>query len=180
MNERTVIEDDRAIVSDDRIKANTTIGYACIAITFWMLGMVLAGWFPVFSMSFQTGLMYGLGSVVLVIIGILTMVYGRGLDTIVFLGLAGLFFCLSASLLFFSLHNGQLSFITGPAQGGGMAVNPGVNPGTNPGARIGVSAYYGWFTLCWAVFFCYLWIASFKTGVARMLFLLLFWLRDCS
>jgi succinate-acetate transporter protein len=171
MQERTVIENDRAIVSDDRITATATVGYACIAITFWMLGMILAGWFPVEGMSFQSGLMYGLGSITLIIIGILTMVYGRGMDTIIFLALAGLFFCLSTALIFFSLHNGQLSFLTGPAQGGISA-----NAGMNPVKEGSISIYYGWFTLCWAVFFCYLWIASFRAGAGRMLFLLLFWL----
>jgi succinate-acetate transporter protein len=172
MFERTVTESDQAVVTDDRITATATVGYVCIAITFWMLGIVMTGWFPVGNMGFEMGLMYGLGGTMLVIIGVLAMVYGRGIDTIIFLGLAGLFFCLSMALLFFSFRTGQLSALPGAAQGG-LTINPGMNPDAGNGT---ISGYYGWFALCWAVFFFYLWIASFKAGIIRMLFLLLFWL----
>lgn len=179
MFERTVTESDQAVVNDDRTTATATLGYVCIGITFWMLGMIMTGWFPFGNLDFEIGLMYGLGSVMLVIIGILTMVYGRSLDTIVFLGLAGLFFCISLTLLFFSFRTGQLA---GPSAAAGVGAGAGTAAAApyanNMGAGSGenLSAYYGWFALCWTVFFCYLWISSFKAGVERMLFLLIFWL----
>lgn len=103
------------------------------------------------------------------------MVYGRILDTIIFLGLSGLFFCVSMALLFSSLQTGQLAAFSRPGRAGlPVTVNPGMN--NTPGQGM-MTIYYEWFVLCWAVFFCYLWIASFKAGVVRMLFLLLFWLE---
>jgi succinate-acetate transporter protein len=177
MFERTVTESDQAVVNDDRTTATATLGYVCIGITFWMLGMIMTGWFPFGNVDFEMGLMYGLGSVMLAIIGILTMVYGRSLDTIIFLGLAGLFFCLSLTLLFFTFRSGQLAGVPGAAAGAGAAAG-GAGTYSNPATTQGqsLSAYYGWFALCWTVFFCYLWISSFKAGVERMLFLLIFWL----
>ncbi|MGH8370076.1 MAG: GPR1/FUN34/YaaH family transporter [Gammaproteobacteria bacterium] len=40
----------------------------------------------------------------------------------------------------------------------------------------GVNAAAGWFYLLWALFFFYLWLASFKSGWARMLLLLAAWI----
>jgi len=42
------------------------------------------------------------------------------------------------------------------------------------------SAYLGWFAILWAVVFAYVWVGSFKSGVARMLFLLGLWLAMTS
>lgn len=36
--------------------------------------------------------------------------------------------------------------------------------------------YAGWYFFIWAVYFCYVWFASFKAGLERMLFLLGLWL----
>jgi hypothetical protein len=148
MNDRTSVNEQIAMASTDKSVAISTVGYMCIAISWWMTGMLLAGWFkPVANMGIDTSTLYGVGSVLLVIMGILSLAYGRRvLDAIVFLATAG---------LFFSLHNGSGGFFTGGVP----------------------SAYIGWWGLVWAVFFCYLWIASFRTGdTTRMLFLLLFWL----
>ncbi|MGH7995512.1 MAG: hypothetical protein ACREFX_04080 [Opitutaceae bacterium] len=38
------------------------------------------------------------------------------------------------------------------------------------------SSFAGWYSLVWAVFFCYVWLASFKAGGGRVLFLLGLWL----
>lgn len=37
-------------------------------------------------------------------------------------------------------------------------------------------SYTGWYYFVWAVFFCYVWLGSFKAGVSRTLFLLGLWL----
>lgn len=37
-------------------------------------------------------------------------------------------------------------------------------------------SYAGWYFLVWAVFFCYVWLGSFRAGASRMLFLLGLWL----
>lgn len=135
--------------------AISTVGYMCIAVTWWMTGMLMAGWFTPATTTgapIGTGTIYGVGSALLIIIGILSLVYGkRVLDSIVFLSTAG---------LFFSLHSAQMTTITGGA----------------------ISGYMGWYALVWAVFFCYLWVSSLLhgTGTIRMLFLLLFWLGALS
>lgn len=41
---------------------------------------------------------------------------------------------------------------------------------TDPGS------YAGWYFLVWAVFFCYVWLGSFRAGAGRFLFLLGLWL----
>jgi hypothetical protein len=38
------------------------------------------------------------------------------------------------------------------------------------------ASYTGWYAFIWAVFFCYVWLGSFKSGITRMLFLLGLWL----
>lgn len=43
------------------------------------------------------------------------------------------------------------------------------------GGGMDAGAAEGWFWLLWAVFFFYVWLASFKAGWARMLFLLAAW-----
>lgn len=138
-------------ITGNKSIAISTVGYMCIAITWWMTGMLMAHWFtPTGANSPMIGMgtIYGVGSALLIIIGILSLVYGkRVMDSIIFLSTAG---------LFFSLHSAQMTTITG---------------GT-------ISAYMGWYALAWAVFFCYLWISTLihGTGTVRMLFLLLFWL----
>jgi uncharacterized protein len=36
--------------------------------------------------------------------------------------------------------------------------------------------YSGWYFFIWSVFFCYVWLGSFKAGIERLLFLLGLWL----
>lgn len=45
------------------------------------------------------------------------------------------------------------------------------SPGTTEPA-----AYTGWYVFVWAVFFCYVWLGAFKSGIFRILFLLGLWL----
>jgi hypothetical protein len=147
MDDKASVNEEVALTVTDRSAALSTVGYLCIAITWWMTGMLMTGWFTAgANIGTDTGILYSVGSVLLVIIGILSVVYGRRLvDTVVFLAAAG---------LFFSLNRAHGSFT------GTMA-----------------SAYVGWWGLVWAVFFCYTWIASLGSGdIVRMLFLLLFWL----
>ncbi len=128
---------------NSRATVTTTVGYMCIALTGWMISMSNAAWF---SDVYQHGmaLMHTL-AIVLAVIGILTYLGNRGLDAIVFFGVAGL---LWADYLAAGMNSG--------------AMEP--------------HSYTGWYAFVWAVFFCYVWLGSFKSGMLRMLFLLGLWL----
>jgi len=86
-------------------------------------------------------------SVVLVVMGILAFLDERTLDAVIFFGGAG---------LFWSGHEYLMDSATA-----GAAEPP---------------HYTGWYWFIWAVFFCYVWLGSFKAGTERMLFLLGLWL----
>lgn len=149
MDNETTIRDETTIIASDRMVAISTVGYMCIAITWWMLGMLMAGWFTIPTIpGIASGVVYALGSILLVIVGILAIVYARNiLDGIIFLGMAG---------LLFSLHLAHIAGLAGEAN---------------------MAGYYGWYAFVWAIFFCYLWIAAMsrEKRSIRMLFLLLFW-----
>ncbi len=66
--------------------AVSTVGYMCLAITAWMIQMSNAAWF---SRQFGLAILYPL-AIVLAIMGILSFMQNRGLDSIVFFGGAGL------------------------------------------------------------------------------------------
>ncbi len=91
-------------------------------------------------------MMYPL-AIILGVMGILSFVQGRGLDAIIFFGGAGLFWSNHAYLV-----AAKASATTDPR------------------------SYTGWYIFIWAVFFCYVWFGSFKSGITRMLFLLGLWL----
>jgi succinate-acetate transporter protein len=93
-----------------------------------------------------TAMFYPLG-IVLGVMGILAFIEERGLDAIIFFGGAGLFW---STHVYLSTTNGV------------TAMEPG--------------SYAGWFLFVWAVFFCYVWFGSFKSGIIRFLFLLGTWL----
>lgn len=117
----------------------STIGFMCIGFTVWMLNLHDIGWISGPS-SQGMYMAYTLGSMLLGVIAILAFLHGgRVLDTVVFFGLAGLFWTQV------HVHHG--------------------------GASMG-DAGAGWYWFLWAFFFFYLWLASFKAGWARMLFLL--------
>lgn len=141
-----------AMTSTERSGVVSTVGYLCIAATLWMTGMLMAGWFsPAIPPGLATGTIFGMGSALLVILGILSLIFGhRMMDTLAFLSMAGLFFSLRVAHLD-GLAGGQTSAISG---------------------------YVGWFALIWAVFYCYLWIATFgeRKSTIRMLFFLILWL----
>lgn len=149
MKETTIREDPATIVLEEKASAIATVGYFCIAATLWMTGMLMAGWYmPAAIPGITMGTIYAIGSILLLVIGILSVIYWkRMLDSIIFLSMAGLFFSLYAI--------GITNFT--------LAAFP---------------AYFGWYGIVWAVFFCYLWIGSFGsgTGAERLIFLLLFWL----
>lgn len=130
--------------SDSKSVVTATVGYMCIALTGWMISMSNASWFSQVY-AHGTALMYPL-AIVLAVIGVLAYLGDRGLDAIVFFGVAGLFWADYLS-------------VTGPSSGG-------VEPHT----------YTGWYGIVWAVFFCSVWLGSLKTGMCRMLFLLGLWL----
>ncbi|MGY6258236.1 hypothetical protein ACXIVK_32735 [Paraburkholderia caledonica] len=122
-----------------------TVGYMGWALASWLLSMPNAGWFD---------RVYGHGlaiawplAVILGVMGILSFMQSRSLDSIIFFGGAG---------LFWSMYTFAQQIVAG--------VNS--EPGT----------YAGWYYLVWAVFFCYVWLGSFKAGLPRILFLLALWL----
>ncbi|MGH9589448.1 MAG: hypothetical protein ACRD25_03595, partial [Terracidiphilus sp.] len=84
---------------------------------------------------------------VLAIMGILGFVSGRGLDSIIFFTGAVLF---------------------GTASAYRMVIGTGKTP--DP------VSYLGWYACLFAIFFGYIWAASFKSGRTRSLFLLGMWL----
>lgn len=171
MIQKTITESDQALVKNDRTIPTTTLGYACTAILFWMIGLLFTGWTFGAGAGFEIGFLYGLGGIMLAIIGILSLLYGRSLDTIVFLGLSGLFLCVSMGLIFVSFRTGHwgpfAASVPPAAQTPEMTLQP-------------AAGFLGWFAVCWTVFFCYVWISSFKAGFLRILFLLFLWLAILS
>ncbi len=129
--------------TNSRALAVSTVGYLCLALAGWMLSMGTASWF---TQEFGVTLLYPL-TFVLAVMGILSFVLGRGLDSIVFFAGATLF---------------------GTASAYEALIAAGKTP--DPGS------FLGWFAFLWAVFFCYIWAGSFKSGTSRMLFLLGSWL----
>jgi len=121
---------------------------AAVVSTVGYLCLGLVGW--MFSMGAAAWFpkSYGLAITyplvfVLAVMGVLAFVVGRGLDSIVFFSGTALW---------------------GAACAGSVAV--GADKTLFP------SGYLGWFAIIWAIFFCYVWAGSFKSGVTRMLFLL--------
>lgn len=116
--------------------------------------LALAGWMismpnaSWFSTLYQHGqtITYPL-SIILVVMGILSFLQSRTLDAIIFFGGSGL------------LWADYCYFIT-------------VKASSNEDPR----SYTGWYAFIWAVFFCYVWFGSFKSGIFRVLFLLGLWL----
>lgn len=126
-----------------RAVAVSTVGYLCFGLAGWMISMDAAGWFPG---AYGASILYPL-SVVLVIMGILGFVCGRGLDAIIF-------------------FTGAILFSTTSAYG--VAVGAGKTP--DP------ASYLGWYACLFAIFFGFIWAGSFKSGRTRSLFLLGTWL----
>lgn len=124
-------------------------GVAVSTVGYLCLG--LAGWMLSMSAAgwfhgaYAVGLLYPL-SIVLAIMGVLGYVSGLGLDSIVFFTGATLFSSSSAYM--------------------GM-----VGSGTTPQPI----SFLGWFACLFAIFFGYIWAASFRSGRARSLFLLGMW-----
>lgn len=125
--------------------STATIGFMCLALAGWMISMPTAGWFEkVYAHGLAT---MATLAILLVIMGILTFVHGRTLDSIIFFG---------GGALFWSAH---LYGMTGAP---GDAAEPG--------------SYGGWYFFVWALFFAWVWLGSFKAELQRMLFLLGLWL----
>ncbi len=131
--------------SKARPVVTATVGYMCLALSIWMYSMPNAAWF---SKLYGHGIamLYPLG-ILLAVMGILSFLQGRGLDSIIFFGGTGLLWSMQ------------------------LYVNSAISPDTTD-----PRGYSGWYFVIWAVFFCYVWIGSFKNGLARILFLLGLWL----
>lgn len=133
----------------------TTYSLGSRAVTVSTVGYLclgLAGWMVSmvaagwFSGSYGSALLFPL-SLVLATMGILGFVSGRGLDSIIFFTGAVLF---------------------GTASAYTMVIGTGKTP--DP------VSYLGWYACLFAIFFGYIWAASFKSGRTRSLFLLGAWL----
>jgi succinate-acetate transporter protein len=131
---------------NNRLVISSTIGFMCIGFTSWMHGLGLSHWVAGPNMLAMV-MAFTLGTVVLGIIAILSFFHGRTLEAIIFFGFAGFIFTIA--------HHGGMDHM-------GMGQDS--------------SGTMGWFLLIWAVFFFYVWLASFKAGRARSLFLLALWL----
>ena len=111
----------------------------------------LAGWMISMSAAgwfhgaYALGLLYPL-SLVLAIMGVLGFVCGRGLDSIIF-------------------FTGAILFSTSSAYMGMVGVGRTPQP----------VSFLGWFACLFAIFFGYIWAASFRSGRIRFLFLLGTW-----
>jgi succinate-acetate transporter protein len=112
--------------------------------------IALTGW--MFSMSSASWFpkVYARGvsiayplAIVLVVMGILSFLQSRALDAIIFFGVAAL---------------GWADYTYFVAANSASSMDP--------------SSYTGWFAFIWAVFFCYVWFRSFRSGILRLLFLL--------
>jgi uncharacterized protein len=116
--------------------------------------LALTGWMLSMPNASWFPKLYGHGAamtyplaIVLAIMGILSFTQNRALDAIIFFGGAGLFW---SDYTYYSA--------------------------LNPANSMDPPSYTGWYVFIWAVFFCYVWFGSFKSGIPRMLFLLGLWL----
>jgi hypothetical protein len=116
--------------------------------------LALTGWMISMSNAAWYSKIHGQGmammyplAIVLAVMGILSFLQSRSLDGIIFFGGAGLFWS---------------GYVYLTAANAGNATDP--------------QSYTGWFAFIWAVFFCYVWFGSFKSGIVRFLFLLGLWL----
>ena len=116
--------------------------------------LALTGWMLSMPNAAWFPKLYGHGAamtyplaIVLAVMGILCFSQSRALDAIIFFGGAGLFWS-------------EYTYYTA----------------TSSLALMDPSNYTGWFVFIWAVFFCYVWLGSFRSGLLRMLFLLGLWL----
>ncbi|MGB9429408.1 MAG: hypothetical protein WCC11_05950 [Gammaproteobacteria bacterium] len=79
---------------NNRLVISSTIGFMCIGLTLWMLNLGDAGWV---SGGDPHGMAMGFGlcSVVLGVIAILTFFHGRTIDAVIFFGFAGGFWTMN-------------------------------------------------------------------------------------
>jgi succinate-acetate transporter protein len=132
---------------NNKAAITSTVGYMCLALSGWMISMPNAGWFDQVQ-GHGLAMLFPL-ALVLIIMGILAFMNERMLDAVIFFGGAGLFWSGHEFLM------ATASAAAGPPE----------------------SAHYaGWYWFIWAVFFCYVWLSSFRAGMERMLFLLALWL----
>lgn len=131
---------------NNKATITSTVGYMCLALTGWMLSISNAGWFET-AHGHGTAMMLPL-ALILLVIGILAFTNERALDAVIFFGGAG---------LFWSGHE----YLLAP---------------TSAGAAADPAHYAGWYWCVWAVFYFYVWLGSFRSGLIRMLFLLGLWL----
>jgi succinate-acetate transporter protein len=131
-----------------------------------MIGLLATGWVVTSGAGLAMGVLYALGGIMLALAGVLSVPRGRGLDTVVFLSLSALFFCLSTAYVFHYFTAARF----------GPFATPGEPPTAAPGVVLQpATGWLGWFAICWSVFFCYVWISSMKSGGPRILFLLFLW-----
>jgi uncharacterized protein len=128
--------------------STATIGFMCLALSFWMVNMPSAGWYGGGLGAASVGGMFYPLAVLLAIMGILAFVHARTLDSIIFFGGAGLLWT-------------AYSY---------------VHMMTMPHAAALPESYNGWWFFVWTVFFAWVFVGALKAGVVRALFLLGTWL----
>ncbi len=128
--------------------STATIGYMCLALSFWMVNMPLAGWYGGGLVDASVGGMFLPLAILLAIMGILAFVHGRALDSIIFFGGTGLLW----------------------------TAHTYVNMMTAPHASALPESYAGWWYFVWTVFFAWVFVGALKADVVRILFLLGTWL----
>ncbi len=128
--------------------STATIGFMCLALSFWMVNMPDAGWYAGgLGDASVSGMFFPL-AILLAIMGILAFVHGRALDSIIFFGGAGLLWTAYAY----------------------------VHMMTAPHATALPESYAGWWYFVWTVFFAWVFVGALKADVVRILFLLGTWL----
>jgi uncharacterized protein len=137
-------------------RMNNNVGRAVAVSTVGYMCLAITAWMismtyaSWFSRQYGMALLYPV-AIVLGVMGILSFVENRSLDAIVFFG--------GTALLGSTYAYNATTDVT-------RVSDPG--------------SYLGWFAIVWAVFFAYVWLGSFKSGVTRMLFLLGLWLSLTS
>ncbi len=127
------------------------LGYAALSIVLWMGMMMYANWYSPEAGMFGGILAFTLGGIILGIAGIFSYLNGDAVDGILFLVSAAFLWAISMA----SHHMG-----VGSADMGMMSA---------------AHSYAGWADLTWAVVVFFIWFASMKAGLLKMLFLLGFW-----
>lgn len=124
-----------------------SVGYFAIALSAWMSGMVVAGWFAPEAGLAQSVVFASAAAVLLAILAILSFVEGKWLDAIIFFTVAVL--TRTDTIMIHAMAMGHYT---------------------------SSMADRGWYDLIVAIFVFFVWLGALKSGWPRMIFLLATWL----